>query len=116
MLQCLSQVTSLMIRASLADVLRSRAFERLLAGSSSSLASSSQPSLAAVGRTITTGAEAPSASTPAADAAAPPAAAAAGTAGPFTFDFFEKTRCISGGVKLSGDLTQSGVRAVQYAP
>ncbi|KAL0024070.1 hypothetical protein WJX79_002966 [Trebouxia sp. C0005] len=96
------------------DALRSRAFERLLAGSSSSLGSSSQPSLAAVGRTISTGAEAPSASTPAADAAAPPAATAGGggggggTAGPFTFDFFEKTRCISGEVKLSGDLSQSG--------
>jgi len=83
----------------------------LLATSSSSLASSSQPSLAAVGRTITTGAEGPSASTPAADAAAPPAAAA-GTAAPFTFDFFEKTRCISGEVKLSGDLSQTGVMTV----
>ena len=83
------------------------------------MASSSQPSLAAVGRTISTGTEAPSASTPAADAAAPPAAAAAAAgrpAGQFTFDFFEKTRCISGDVKLSGDFTQTGVKAVQYAP
>lgn len=80
-----------------------------------------------MGRTITTGAESPSASTPAPDAPAPPAAAATtagggvgggsgGGGGPFTFDFFEKTRCISGEVKLSGDLTQTGVVAVQYAP
>ena len=76
-----------------------------------------------MGRTIPTGAEAPSASTPAPDAPAAAAAAAAaaggggggGGGGPFTFDFFEKTRCISGEVKLSGDLTQTGVKAVHHA-
>lgn len=79
-------------------------FERLLVGSSSSLGSSSQPSLSAVGRSISNGAEAPAG----AAAAAAPAPAASGAA-PFTFDFFEKARCVSGEVKLSGDLSQTGV-------
>ena len=81
-----------------------------------------------MGRTIPTGAEAPLASTPAPDAPAAAAAAAAaaagggggsgggggGAAGPFTFDFFEQTRCISAEVKLSGDLTQTGVKALHH--
>ena len=94
------------------DVLRSRAFERLLFGSSSSLGSSmaSQAGLAVAGRGLSTGAEAPSGSAPAGAvaAAAPSAGPAAGAAVLFSFDFFEKTGCISGEVKLSGDLTQPG--------
>ena len=81
--------------------LQNRAFERLLAGSSSSL-SSSHSGLAAIGRGISTGAEA--APTPATAAAT----TASASAQPFPFDFFEQTRCISGDVRLSGDLTQTG--------
>lgn len=76
--------------------------ERLLVGSSSSLSSSGQSAgLAAVGRAITTEAEGPSG----------PAPAAASAPVKFSFDFFEKTRCISGNARLSGDFSQTGSTA-----
>lgn len=78
-----------------------RMLERLLVGSSSSLSSSGQSvGLAAVGRAITTAAEGLPGPSPA------PAAASAPVN--FPFDFFEKTRCISGSARLSGDFSQTG--------
>ena len=78
--------------------------ERLLVGSSSSLSSSGQSvGLAAVGRAISTAAEGSSGPAPA------PAAASV----KFPFDFFEKTRCISGNARLSGDFSQTGRLSVQ---
>ena len=71
----------------------------MLVGSSSSLSSSGQSAgLAAVGRAISTGAEGSSG----------PAPAAASSPVNFPFDFFEKTRCISGNARLSGDFGQTG--------
>lgn len=73
--------------------------ERLLVGSTSSLSSSGQSAgLAAVGRAVAPGQQGSS----------DPAPAAAPAPIHFTFDFFEKTRCISASVRLSGDLSQTG--------
>lgn len=79
--------------------MQARLLERLLVGSSSSLSSSGQSAgLAAVGRAISTGAEGSSG----------PAPAAASSPVNFPFHFFEKTRCISGNARLSGDFSQTG--------
>ena len=89
---------------------QARMLERLLLGSSGSLSSSGQsagPGLAAVGRAVSTGAEGSSGPAPA------PAAAAASAPVKFPFDFFEKTRCISGSARLSGDFSQTGRTSVQ---
>lgn len=84
---------------------QNRTLERLLHGSSSSLSSSAHSGLAAVGRAVSTGAEATA-------APAPAASSAASCPVQFPFDFFEKTRCISGDVQLSGDLAQTGARHI----
>lgn len=87
---------------------QARMLERLLLGSSGSLSSSGQSAgqgLAAVGRAVSTGAEGSSGPAPA------PAAASAPVK--FPFDFFEKTRCISGSARLSGDFSQTGRLGMQ---
>ena len=84
--------------------LRSRAVDRLLADFSGSLGSSGSQGLAVTGQSL--GAAAQGTSEPALTAAATNPVIY------FPFDFFERTRCISGEVHLSGDLSQAGMIAV----